>query len=510
MSVKNLSQKNYDRFVKNKNIDVFSQEQIKNIPRHRLVMMNNGKGETYWPFHVHGLHNYLKHTNKHPIVRSVTVSPDAKRRIRDKYIASLRHDVKAMLSTSSNVSEDAFIKALKKATLNNAVIDALVKARRTKTVPNAVVQNMRPDTIDHVIRILRANNNKNMTKVPNASKAFVNAQRRKHNDMLWRQQKHQANLELNKNQNALGRASSIAQRVVAERVQNPSKKEFKYPELGFKMTIQDRNTIIMTWYPPSKQRNREGKVMFPPASSSIRVSIQAMKFTNWGYMAVSQNNTNVSRFWFVPEILDPVPGSRASVMQMSKAVLLLMKEKTITDRNRHHIRNNVNNRDYRSTSNNNNSNESNNSLSDAHTFFLGAGMRAYHVINMNNSLNRNTLSNIICEVLTVLRDGDEQTTIDSIYIDSIEVRIGDRPLSRLRKNVHKDIGNVNINKVARLDTFTTINLKQHPIDPTTIREISVSGTFTISFSTNLYDSWDHNFNIVIDPCVLDSVDVEFS
>jgi hypothetical protein len=491
MSVKNLSQKNYDRFVKNKNIDIFSQEEIKNIPRHRLVMMNNGKGETYWPFNVHGLHNYLQHTNQHPVFRSVRVSPDAKKRIRDKYIASLRHDTKAMLSASSRVSEDNFVKALKKARLSNAVINVLVKARRDKTVPNTVVQNIRPNTIDHVMRILRANNNKNTTKVPNAAKAFVNAQRRKHEQMLSKQQRHQAELELNKNQNALGRASSIVQRVMADVTYHPSKKEFKYPELGFKMTIQNTNMVIMTWYRPSRKRNRTGEVIPPNSSSSIRVPIEAMKFTNWGYMPVSQNNANVSKFWFVPEIPYRVPGSRVSVRQMSKAVLLLLKERIITDGNRLATRNNRNIGGMMNTINNMMQNISQNGANDEiYTFFLDTGKRAYPV-----SRNNNAIPTIIRRVLTAL-NRQALVGIDEIHLNKIEVHT--RGGTSIEERVNTRLPDVNINRLAQSNAFTTLDQTD---------SITFSGSFT-----NLYAGSDSYFVLDINPheSASDGVDVEIN
>ena len=492
--MKNLSQENYNRFVKNKNIDIFSQEEIKNIPRHRLVMMNNGKGQTYWPFNVHGLHNYLKHSNQHPVFRSVRVSPDAKKRIKDKYIASLRHDTKAMLSASSRVSEDNFVKALKKARLSNAIINVLVKARRDKTIPNAVVQNLRPNSIEQVMRILRANNNKNTTKVPNAAKAFVNAQRRKHDQMLSKQQRHQADLELNKNQNALGRASSIAQRVMADVTHHPSKKEFKYPELGFKMTIQNTNMIVMTWYRPSRKRNRTGEVLPPNSSSSIRVPIEAMKFTNWGYMPVSQNNANVSKFWFVPEIPDRVPGSRVSVRQMSKAVLLLLKERIITDGNRRATRINTNIGGMMNTINNMMQNISQNVANDEiYTFFLDTGRRAYPV-----SRNSNAIPTIIRRVLTALRDGSRQALIgmDEIHLNTIEVHT--RGGTSIEERVNTRLPDVNINRLAQSNAFTTLDQTD---------SITFSGSFT-----NLYAGSDSYFVLEINPheSASDGVDVEIN
>jgi hypothetical protein len=486
MSVKNLSQKNYDRFVKNKNIDIFSQEQIKNIPRHRLVMMNNGKGETYWPFNVHSLHNHLKHSNKHPVFRSVRVSPDAKKRIRDKYIASLRHDVKAMLSASSRVSEDAFVKALKKARLSNTIINTLVKARRNKTVPNTVVQNMHSNTIEQVIRTLRANN-KNNTKVPNNAKAFVIAQRRKHNDMLWRQQKHQAEIELNTNQNALRRASSIAQKVIAERAQYPSKTEFKFPELGFKMNIQDRNTIIMTWYPPSRKRDRSGKVLFPPASSSIRVPIRKMDSTIWRSMSRSLSNT-----WLVPEISDRIPGSRATAMQMSKAVLLLSKEKVVTDKNMRNNNNdmnvsNINMRD------NNMTNDDQVRSNDVETWFYGAGLEVYPV-----SHNNKVVSNIIRKVLTSLRNGNDHLSVGvhEVHILFVDVYLDG---TLIREAVHTDLSGLNINRVAQSNKFTTIDLNQYRGRGRV--SIRIFGNFRIQ--NNMY-----TFDIDIDPHVNEAVRVE--
>jgi hypothetical protein len=487
MSIKNLSQENYNRFVKNNSIDIFSQEKIKNIPRHRLVMMNNVTGGKYLPFDIHGLHNYLKHTNKHPIIRWSIIRPETKKKIKDKYIDSVIHDAKAMLSASSNVSEENFVKALKKAQFENRITNALVKARRNRTMPNTLVRNIHPDKIERVTHLLRTANNKqkNNTKVPNVSKAFAIEQRRKHNQILWKQQQHQAEIELNKNRNALGRASSIAQKVMAELERNPSKKEFKYPELGFKMNIQNTNSIIMTWSYPSKKRNRSGT-----SPSMKKIHIQAMKFTNWGYMPVSNYNTNVSRFWHVPEIVDPVPGSRASVMQMSKAVLLLLRKKAITNKNRRNNIRNMNNGDIIVN------NVSNYTDEEIHTFFLVAGTKAYPV-SLNNI---NAVPNIIRKVLNALHDEDSQMLVgvNDIDISTISVHIGER-WTLAQKDVNTRLDGLNINGVAGSNAFKTVRLNLYQGHAM----IRIRGSYT-----NLHLGHDSYFTINIDPSVHNSVEVD--
>jgi hypothetical protein len=509
MSVKNVSQENYNRFVKNNLIDIFSQERIKDIPRHRLVMMNNTKGGRYVPFDVHGLHNYLKHSNKHPITQSVYLSPETRKRIKDKYVASLLHDVKVMLSVSSKVSQENFVKALRKVKLSNNITNLLVKSRQNKTVPNIpnIVQHMHPNKIEQVLRILRANNNKkNNTKVPSASKDFANEQRRKHNQLLRKQRMHQAEIELNRNRNAFERASSITRKMLNELGRTPSKREFKFAELGFKMTIRD-DTIVMMWYPPSRKRNRAGTMVFPPNSSSIAVPIQKMVSTAWGYVnpqyTRDRRNVNVmGTVWLVPEILDKVPGSRVTVKQMSIAVLLLLNKKSITNRNLPHNRRTMNTNNRRTNSNTNSSSNENYDASqdpDVISFFREAGLKAY-------SGSRNTISNLIRPVLNDIRERQVRDAsgsdaiygpgVSHVYISFIEIDFENN--ISINEDIYNRLNGININGLAR--KLTNSSNKTHQRQITYIR---ITGDFESTTDNQAY-----TFDIFIEPHTLHSVGVE--
>lgn len=62
--------------------------------------------------------------------------------------------------------------------------------------------------------------------------------------------------------------------------------------------------------------------------------------------------------------------------------------------------------------------------------------------------------------------------MDEIHIDRIDVRVGD---TRFREDVHKGLPDLNINRLAQSNTFTTINMNQHWYHTT----IEFSGTFYI-------------------------------
>jgi len=490
MSVKNMSQEDYDRFVNN--VDIFSQERIKNIPRHRMVMLNNAKGGRYLPFNVHGLHKHLKYSKSHPIIRSVYLNVETRRKIEDKYVASLLQDLKDMLSVSTNVSEQNFKKAINKVKFSDQIAKVLLHAHQSgdMTSLNNIVRNVNPEKIAQVTQILRApynNQNMNKRKVSKASKAYANEQRMKRDQLLLKQRKYQAEIELNRNKNALGRASTIARKVLIDLERNPSKMEFKFPELGFKMTRRD-DTIMMMWYPCSRKRNRTGKVLFAPMSTSISVPIQKMIMTNWGYVPITNvsRNSAVDTVYLVPDILDKVPGSRATVKQMSKAVLLMLKERPITNRNLYNSTSN-NNRSSSNNSSDNNRNYDRSSDIAITSIFDDASLEAYPISRGDR------VSDIIIRVLNFLRtDGHHQRL--RMYVDIVEVDL-DGSNDHYSEDIYKYLGD--INDIARKlrNTDNTIG------NVSRVSKITISGDFvddifeqTYSFKINIYPNRPDDMN----------------
>jgi hypothetical protein len=478
MSVKNLSQDDYNRFVKNNNVDIFSQEKIKNIPRHRLVMMNSGKGKQYFPFSLHGLHTHLKHSMTHPIIQTVVLNPETRMKIKEKYLASVVQDLK---DVASQVSQANFTKALKKVNFSKQITNVLLKAHHNKnwTVQKHLIQNINPNKIAEVTRILLSGNNKrkNNRNVPNSSKAYANEQRRKHHHILLKQQRHQAEIELNKNKNALGRASDIAHKVLDELTRDPSKTEFEFPQLGFKMLRMD-DMMMMKWYPPSKKRSRSGNVLFPPNSSSITIPIQKMVFTNFGYLErdrVSGGVNVMGTAWLVPDILDTVPGSRATVQQMSKALLLLLKKKVITSTN---LR----------TGNNNNTSYARRANTDDGiiSLFHTAGIYALSCVFSSNTT---VIANVIRLFVKYLRDHDNDE-LSHIHINFIDVG-----LSSSDKNIVLTIDkSVDNNNGLSYTIYNIYNSFRNIRNWSQVTSIRILGDFIY-----LHDNNTYQFDIVIKP-----------